>query len=72
MRKRIAVSQPIGDCRWSRTGIHFTGIHDERDQPESRWVCIRKAGVRRSVVDVECEECPHWEPDETTPSGTVS
>ena len=55
----IATLQTIWDCRWSRPGFRLSGV-DEPLQPESLWVCIR-SGPRRSVNEVECEHCPHWQ-----------
>lgn len=58
----VATEQTIWDCRFSRPGFRLSGIEEEQ-QPESLWVCVRTP-VRRSVSDVECASCPHWEFDD--------
>ena len=64
-RTATMTKQTIWDCRFSSPGHRLTGVSDAM-QPEPIWVCGR-TGVRRSVTDEECEECPHWEKEEVTP-----
>ena len=61
-RTAVATLQTIWDCRWSRPGFRLTGVK-EALQPESMWVCVR-ATPRRSVSEVECATCPHWQFDD--------
>jgi hypothetical protein len=58
-----ATLQTVWDCRWSRPGYRLSCV-DEREQPESVFVCVRR-GTRRPVTNEECETCRHWEPMET-------
>ena len=58
----IATLQTMWDCRWSRPGFRLSGVK-ESQQPESIWVCVRTL-PRRSITDVECATCPHWEHDD--------
>jgi hypothetical protein len=54
-------NQTIWDCRWSQPGYRLRGVAEVR-QPESFWVCLRKA--RLPATDPICEQCPHWEADD--------
>ena len=59
----VATLQTIWDCRWSRPGFRLSGV-TERLQPESTWVCVRTGG-RHPVNEATCENCPHWELEES-------
>jgi hypothetical protein len=60
MTTSIATLQTIWDCRWSRLGRRLHGV-EERQRPETLWVCARRPGQRRCVTEQECEECGFWE-----------
>lgn len=69
MATSMATLQTIWDCRWSRLGRPLHGV-EERQQPETLWVCVRRPGQRRRVTEQECEECGFWETED--PEGAAS
>ena len=63
MATTVKTLQRAWNCRWNRLGYRLRGV-EERQQPESLWVCVRRPGERCCVTEQECEECGFWEAED--------
>lgn len=61
MAKHVSTVRTPINCQFSRLGFRLVGF-EESDQPETLWVCGRRAGTRRALTGADCALCEFWQP----------